>query len=242
MKAFKRLPLLALLCLTAVGTTLADSAIAGSTTTAGADAEPSSSIGVDFAPPVVTGGNGGGGGAVGASTAPGGSATATAAAINASPAAAAAVTNSVSSSTNSISGGATLASPGGPVSVSAAAASVIEQAVNSTDGGSADGGADSESAEEKNLSQLKQDGDAEIRSVLEQQISDELASFGVAMDVSDLANSLTGLSSSPEQLPAAVEAMNDLVMSASRAELEALASSPSITAIRQILTAGNSVL
>jgi len=249
MKAFSKFPLVTLLCFTALGTTFSSAALAGITTTAGADAEPSSSIGVTFPP------SGDAGGGIGDSAnGPHGSANATIRAILSNPQAAAVISNIIANITSTVGAGGSMPGIGGvTITLPSNIASVISQAVSasggSVAGGDAEGtesaaeGGDSESDDdEESLSFSKQSSEPGIQFVLEQQIADELASFGVEMDVSELAKSMTGLSNSPEKLPAAITAMNDLVMSASRPELEALASSPSITAIRQILNAGNAAL
>ncbi|MEL6552392.1 MAG: hypothetical protein AAFQ63_02850 [Cyanobacteria bacterium J06621_11] len=222
MKAFKKFPVLALLCFSAVGTTFSGAAIAGSTTTAGADAEPSSSIGVIFVPLENI--------------------SATVTTILSSPALATAISNVIFATLTTLSGGGSLTSVGGfLVVLPANSADVITEAINSVIR-LAENDDSEQIVATKNLGQLEESGNAGTQLALEQQITDELAESGVEMDVSPLVESIMGLGNSPERLPVATEAMNDLVMSASRVELEALASSPSITAIRQILNDGNSVL
>ncbi len=223
MKSFVKFPVLALLGLSALGTAFSGTAaIAGSTTTIGADAEPGSSIGVIFVPAEAV--------------------SAIVSAIRSSPQIAAAIINTISGVLVSISGGGTLTSVGGLVVVLTESSADLLIAVLSGALSLADSGEFEQFLAGKSLRQIKQDGESDLQMALEQQIADELALSGVEMNVSRLVKSLMGLSDSPEKLPVATDAMNDLVESASREEMEALASSPSITAIRQVLTAGNAAL
>lgn len=196
MKAFKKFPVLALLCFSAVGTTFSGAAIAGSTTTAGADAEPSSSIGVIFVPLENI--------------------SATVTTILSSPALATAISNVIFATLTTLSGGGSLTSVGGfLVVLPANSADVITEAINSVIR-LAENDDSEQIVATKNLGQLEESGNAGTQLALEQQITDELAESGVEMDVSPLVESIMGLGNSPERLPVATEAMNNLVMSASR--------------------------
>ena len=222
MKAFMKFPMLVLFCFSALGTTLSATAIAGSGSAGGADGEPSSTIGVIFVPTQAVG--------------------AIVRAIQSSPQIAAAILDTIAVFVVSISGGGPLTSIGGLIVVlPAESADLIVEVINNVTR-IVDSGEPGQTLAAKTLNQLKQDNSSNLQLALEQQIAGELAEFDVEMDVSTLVKSITGLGNSPELLPVATEAMNDLVTSASRKELEALANSPSITAIRQVLNAGNSAL
>lgn len=222
MKSFKKLPLLALLCLTTVGAAFSESAIAGQTTTNGADAESNSSIGVVFVPSQTVG--------------------AIMRVIRSSPELAAAIKSEIGNAINSIRGGGTISRPGGiVVTLPASIADLIVKLIEGTER-LADSGNFDQTVAAKNFSLLKQESNAELQQLLERQIADELAEFDVELDVSTLVKSLTGLGDSPERLPVATDAMNDLINSASRTELEAIARSPSLGAISQVLVAGNAAL
>ena len=222
MKAFMKFPMLVLFCFSALGTTLSTTAIAGSGSAGGADGEPSSTIGVIFVPTQAVG--------------------AIVRAIQSSPQIAAAILDSLAVFVVSISGGGPLTSIGGLIVVlPAESADLIVEVINSVTR-IVDSGEPGQTLAAKTLNQLKQDNSSNLQLALVQQIAGELSEFDVEMDVSTLVKSITGLCNSPELLPVATEAMNDLVTSASRKELEALANSPSITAIRQVLNAGNSAL
>lgn len=201
MKAFVKFPLLSVLCFLAMGTTFSTAALAGSTTTSGADGESSSSIGVSFSPTLTNVANN------------------VAAVISSNPQLAAALSQALTLAASDVGTGGSMSSVGGvSVTLSAEQASIIAQAISAS---AANGG---------------------IQQALEQQLVSELSSAGVTVNVTALAEALTGVSLSPENLPLAIAAMNALVKSASSEELRALANSPSITAIRQVLSAGNSVL
>ena len=224
MKTFARLSMVALICAATLGSVVPQAAIAGSDTTGGAGAEASSNLSIDFTPG-SDGGAGGGDVGTGSGTSDG-DADKTASAIAANSQVATAITAAISNAVAALSGGGTLTIGSNTITIDADTVSIIEQAINSESFGS-----------------TSPANAPSVQTTLEQQITAELALVGVTgVDVSAMAAAITGLSLSPTALPEAIEAVNNLIKSASRRQLIALAQSPSVVAIVNILRSGNAEL
>ncbi|MEM9088948.1 MAG: hypothetical protein AAGC93_09415 [Cyanobacteria bacterium P01_F01_bin.53] len=79
---------------------------------------------------------------------------------------------------------------------------------------------------------------------LAEQISAEanIVDSSVSIDVTTLAAAVSALAADPANLPDAIEAINALINSLSRAEMEALAKSASFAAISEVLEGANAVI
>lgn len=252
MKSWIKFPLLTLLCFSAGDMVSAGQAMAAPlaenapTTTSGSG---SLGVGAGFAPtPASAGGAdsgaGGAGAAGGGGTVAGGGASASAGDIAASPAVAAAVSGAVSGSVTSLeSGGAVSLPGGGSVTPSADAVDKVAEALKVNALKSAIF-TKSDLTADVNVA-AGSDSSAAVE--LAEQIALEASSAmpDVSLDMSQLTaamESLSGLSTSPEKLPGAIDAVNDFVEGLSRPEMEALAQSPSYAMVQQILSNANAVL